>query len=1073
MTISTFYYPVTIFQEGAQFSALAPLVRVLPLDGNDAAVILSAPQGEQDQGLYVFDGTRWRLALTTPVVSAAVIRGDTLSFYVYPTQDYVLDPAVEVYKNSYPQPGDTVEAGKAIYAVRTPPTTGGGGYVLPTASATTKGGVLVPTTSNISVDASGNINVKEGAFLYGAVTEGTAGVPVIDSLEAGLLSLRSIVAGTNITVTSNGAGGIVVGSSGSSYVLPAATTTTLGGVSVGTGLSVNAQGVLSANATPTASAGTLGLVRVGSGLSIDGSGVLSVSAAGGVTSVNTKTGAVVVAAGSGINIDNSGANVVVNLALTDTLINTALGYTPYNGTTNPNGYITTNQAITLTGDVTGTGTSSIAATLANSGVTAGTYRSVTVDAKGRVNAGTNPTTIAGYGITDALSTTGGTVTGDIVFTSGAKATGLPTPTLGSDATNKDYVDQQVSAVVMGVSWKQNVRAASTGPLALTAIQQVDGVNLSAGDRVLYKDASDQTLNGVYIVDAGPWTRSVDLDTGAEIQGMAVLVLGGTVNALTQWVNTNSSAITIGTTPITYTQLNAQGSTYTAGTGLTLNTNEFSITPTGVAAGTYSKVTVNASGQVTVGAQLAGSDITTALGYAPYNGTTNPNGFLTANAPTTLTGDVTGTGTGSFATTLANSGVTAGTYTKVTVDAKGRVTAGDQSLPADVTNALGYTPVNRAGDTLTGTVNWNTTATVASAATTSIGPATSNSINVTGTTTITSFGASTSGALRLLNFAGILTLTHNATSLVLPTAANITTQAGDSALFVSIGGSNWKCVSYLRADGTALSGGAVSDPTKLSLTGGTMSGALNLAPIATVASATTTAIGAAASNTVNVTGTTTITAFDTIASGALRRLVFAGILTLTNNASIALPGGANIVTAAGDTAEMLSLGSGNWKCVSYTRQSGAGLLNTFTATQRFQGSTTAPAAALTNAVEVVNIIGAAPAATQNIYMNLGAVQYHTVAATGNWVFNLAFSSTTSLNAAMAVGESMTVAVVTTQGTTAYLPSSYTIDGVAVTPRWQGGVAPTVGNISGNDVYTLTAIKTAANTFVLLAAQTQYK
>ena len=64
-------------------------------------------------------------------------------------------------------------------------------------------------------------------------------------------------------------------------------------------------------------------------------------------------------------------------------------------------YLTGNQTVTLSGDATGSGTTAISLTLANSGVAAGTYRSVTVDAKGRVTAGTNPTTVSGYGITDA------------------------------------------------------------------------------------------------------------------------------------------------------------------------------------------------------------------------------------------------------------------------------------------------------------------------------------------------------------------------------------------------------------------------------------------------------------------------------------------------------------------------------------------------------------------------------------------------------------------------------------------------------------------------------------------------
>lgn len=110
------------------------------------------------------------------------------------------------------------------------------------------------------------------------------------------------------------------------------------------------------------------------------------------------------------------------------------------------------------------------------------------------------------------------------------------------------------------------------------------------------------------------------------------------------------------------------------------------------------------------------------------------------------------------------------------------------------------------------------------------------------------------------------------------------------------------------------------------TGGTLSSALNEAPAVTLASASTVNIGAAAANTINITGTTTITAFDTIADGALRRLVFGGALTLTHNAtSLILPTGSNINTAAVDSAVFLSLGSGNWRCVQYQRASGQALV----------------------------------------------------------------------------------------------------------------------------------------------------
>jgi hypothetical protein len=91
---------------------------------------------------------------------------------------------------------------------------------------------------------------------------------------------------------------------------------------------------------------------------------------------------------------------------------------------------------------------------------------------------------------------------------------------------------------------------------------------------------------------------------------------------------------------------------------------------------------------------------------------------------------------------------------------------------------------------------------------------------------------------------------------------------------------------------------------------------------TLASNATVAIGAANSTNVAITGTTTITAFDTVAEGVLRWVVFTGALTLTHNgASLALPGAANIVTAAGDAALFKSLGAGNWKCIDFQPVSG--------------------------------------------------------------------------------------------------------------------------------------------------------
>lgn len=109
-------------------------------------------------------------------------------------------------------------------------------------------------------------------------------------------------------------------------------------------------------------------------------------------------------------------------------------------------------------------------------------------------------------------------------------------------------------------------------------------------------------------------------------------------------------------------------------------------------------------------------------------------------------------------------------------------------------------VLKAGDSLTGALNFAQGADIASATTTDIGAATGNFVHVTGTTTITGLGTVQAGTIRVVRFAGALTLTHNATSLILPGSANITTAANDVAVFVSEGSGNWRCISYQPAGG---------------------------------------------------------------------------------------------------------------------------------------------------------------------------------------------------------------------------------------------------------------------------------
>ena len=150
----------------------------------------------------------------------------------------------------------------------------------------------------------------------------------------------------------------------------------------------------------------------------------------------------------------------------------------------------------------------------------------------------------------------------------------------------------------------------------------------------------------------------------------------------------------------------------------------------------------------------------------------------------------------------------------------------------------------------------------------------------------------------------------------------------------------------------------------------------------------------------------------------------------------------------------------------------GTATTFTATQTFNGTSSTAAIKEINIIEPASVTAVAPTATTNFYINSGAVQYITANNANNWTLNIAFSAGTTLNAAMTTNDSITCTLVTTNTTTAYYLSAVTIDGVSVTPKWQGGTAPTSGNASSIDSYTFVIIKTGSAVYTVLAAQTKF-
>jgi len=261
---------------------------------------------------------------------------------------------------------------------------------------------------------------------------------------------------------------------------------------------------------------------------------------------------------NGVTVSLGGSGTITATATNALTIGTGLSGTSYNGST----------AVTIAIDST-------VATLT------GTQTLTNKTISGASNTLTN---IANASLTNSSVTVGTT----------AIALGASSLTLGgltSVAVTQDPVSalqlatkQYVDALSQGLDPKASCIAATTVNITLSGTQTIDGVALIAGDRCLVKNQTLSQNNGIYLVAAGAWTRSTDMDIWAEVPGAYTFIEQGTTWADTGWVCTSNAGGTLGTTPITWVQFAGAGS-YTAGTGLTLTGTQFSLTvPVTVALG---------------------------------------------------------------------------------------------------------------------------------------------------------------------------------------------------------------------------------------------------------------------------------------------------------------------------------------------------------------------------------------------------------------------------------------------------------------------------------------------------------
>lgn len=354
-----------------------------------------------------------------------------------------------------------------------------------------------------------------------------------------------------------------------------------------------------------ASATKLATARTINGVAFDGTANISINTSHALSAgahLTSSAGAFNGSAAVTLAVDATSANTAGKIIARDASGNFSAGTITASlaGNASSASKLQSTRSISASGDATwtvsfdGSADATATLTLKNTG-TAGTYAKVTTDAQGRVISGstlsaTDIPTLTAAKISDFSTQVRSNRLDQMAAPAAAvslnnqRITGLAEPTASTDAATKNYVD----LAVQGLDPKASVKVATTGNIAaLSGTMTIDGIALQAGDRVLVKDQTTASQNGIYVVNTAAWTRSADADSWVKLVSAYVFVEQGATNADNGYLFTVDAGGTLEATGVSIVQFNGAGQ-ITAGNGLTKTGNQIAVgAGTGIAVATGS------------------------------------------------------------------------------------------------------------------------------------------------------------------------------------------------------------------------------------------------------------------------------------------------------------------------------------------------------------------------------------------------------------------------------------------------------------------------------------------------------